>query len=338
MPIIQGRMPIPLILEQKERKKSFLSITNYKIKEEVATRTGYGNALANLAKSEPNILAIDAEVSNSTYSEKVKDKTPKQFIEVYIAEQNMIGMALGLSKKGFNVFASTFAAFLTRAHDQIRMTALSNPNLTVCGSHSGVSVGEDGASQMGLEDIALFRSLPKSIIFYPSDAISAEKLVFLASEIKGLKYIRTTRARTPIIYQPIENFQVGEFKIVRQSKEDDLTLVGAGITLHESLKAHEILKKQNILTSVIDLYCIKPLNIKRLIQFIKQHGNKIIITEDHYKEGGIGEMLAMALANTNIQIKHLSISEIPHSGEMEELLDKYKISAKHIVEAAKMIV
>ncbi len=341
MPNIPSRLPIQIIKQiKKENKNSVPQLTKYKSKEEIATRTAYGNALASLAKSNQRIIAIDGEVSNSTHSEEVKKKTPKQFIEAYIAEQNMIGMSLGLSKKGFNVFASTFAAFLTRAHDQIRMSALSSPNFTICGSHAGISIGEDGASQMGLEDISLFRSLPKSIIFYPSDAISTEKLVHLAANTRGLKYIRTTRPKTPIIYQQTENFPLGDFKILKQSQEDKAVLIGAGITLHESLKAYNILNKNNISLAVIDLYCIKPLETRKLISFIKQHGNKLIITEDHYKEGGIGEAIIseLSLTNTNTQIKHLYIPEIPHSGTMEELLDKYKISARHIVGAVKSLI
>ncbi len=335
IPLIKIKEPPKIMITQF--KISHPKLTNYNSNEQIATRQAYGNTLASLAKLNKNILAVDGEVSNSTHSEKVKEKTPRQFIEAYIAEQNMVGMALGLSKKGFNVFASTFASFLTRAHDQIRMCALSNPNFTICGSHAGVSIGEDGASQMGLEDIALFRSLPNSIILYPSDAVSTEKLTVLAAETNGLKYIRTTRPKTPIIYKLAESFKMGEFKILKQSSQDKIVLIGAGITLHESLKAHELLKKQNINTAVIDLYCIKPLDAKKLINFIKAHGSKIIITEDHYREEGIGEMLSNELKNTNIKIMHLAINEIPHSGRMDELLDKYKISAKWIVEATSML-
>jgi len=332
---------MPKIRIQKAEKIKILyhklllpRFTHYHPLDLVATRKAYGNALANLARSNVNIIAIDGEVSNSTYSEEVKKHIPHQFIEAYIAEQNMIGMALGLSKKGFNVFASSFAAFLTRAHDQIRMTALSSPNLTICGSHAGVSIGEDGPSQMGLEDIALFRSLPGSIILYPSDAISTEKLTHLAVKLKGIKYIRTTRIKTPIIYNSKDNFLVGDFKILKQSNKDKLIMIGAGITLHESLKAHNILKKQNINTAVIDLYCIKPLNIKKLINFIQKHSNRIVITEDHYIEGGIGEAILSAIEDRDIKIKHLAVREIPHSGTKDELLDKYRISAKYIVKTA----
>jgi len=332
MPRINIKKPSKTTLKFKKTK---LQTTKYNLNEQIATRTAYGKALANLALSDSKIIAIDGEVSNSTHSEKVKEKTPKQFIEAYIAEQNMIGMALGLSKKGFNVFASSFAAFLSRAHDQIRMTALSYPNLTISGSHAGVSIGEDGASQMGLEDIAIFRSLPNSIILYPSDSVSTEKLTYLAAKTKGLKYIRTTRPKTPVIYKNNESFALGNFKILKQSQKDKATLVGSGITLHEALKAHNQLKQHNTNTAVIDLYCIKPLKTKKLISFIKKHGNKVIITEDHYKEGGIGETLFSQLANTNIKFKHLAVSDTPHSGTKDELLNKYKISAKHIVNTLK---
>lgn len=311
---------------------------NYKLGDEIATREAYGNALASLAKANSNVLALDGEVSNSTFSEKLKEKTPKQFVECFIAEQNMIGMALGLSKKGFNVFSSSFAAFLTRAYDQLRMSAISKADLTVCGSHAGISIGEDGASQMGLEDIAMFRSLPSSIVFYPSDAVSTEKIVALCSELKGIKYIRTTRPKTPVLYDNKEDFEVGGFKVLREGKKDKAVLIGSGITLHESLKAQEELKKQKIDCAVLDLYCIKPINARKLEQFIKSHGNKVIITEDHHYEGGIGEAVMSALANSGIEISHLAVSVVPHSGKKDELLEKYGINAKAIVNEVKKII
>ena len=307
---------------------------NYKLGELISTRKAYGDSLSLLSEINKNILVLDAEVSNSTFSDEVKLNSRAKFIECFIAEQNMISMALGLSKKGFNIFASTFSCFLSRAHDQLRMASLSNPNLTIIGSHSGVSIGQDGASQMGLEDISMFRSLPNSVIFYPSDAVSTQSLVNLSSQIIGLKYIRTTRGGTSVIYNKNEKFPLGDFKILKSSEKDKLVLVGAGITLHECLKAHEILKQRNVLSSVVDLYCIKPLNSKKLIEFIKSHGNKLIISEDHYKEGGIGEMLSSELKNSGIKIIHLSIKEIPHSGTPEELLEKYRIDSKAIVKSA----
>ncbi len=317
-------------------KKKNLSYTSYKEGDKIATREAYGRALANLAKANPLVIAIDAEVSNSTFAGEVKKVRPKQFIEAYIAEQNMISMSLGLSKKGFNVFASSFSAFLSRAHDQIRMSALSKANFTICGSHSGVSIGQDGASQMGLEDLAIFRDLPNSIIFYPSDAVSTEKLVYLAAKLKGMKYIRTTRPKTLVIYPINEAFSLGDFKVLKSGKQDRIVLIGSGITLHESLKAHEILKVHKINSSVIDLYCIKPLNIKKLSAFIKKHGGKAIVAEDHYEAGGIGEMLASALENSGIQIKSLFVPKIPHSGTPDELLDKCGINARHIAMHARV--
>ncbi len=326
----------PRSVKGRKFEKQKLSLTNYKQDEEKATREAYGDALAALAKSDSKVIAIDGEVSNSTFSEKVKKARPRQFIEAYIAEQNMVGMALGLSVKGFNVFTSSFAAFLSRAHDQIRMAALSNPkSLTFCGSHAGISIGEDGPSQMGLEDLPIFRDLPGSVVFYPSDAVSSAKLTVLSAKLKGIKYIRTTRPKTQILYDNNEDFKVGDFKILKQSKKDKAVLVGAGITTHEALKAHKTLKEQKINTAVIDLYCIKPLNHKKLENFIKKHGNKLIVSEDHYPEGGIGEMLAENLENSGIKIKHLAVRQIPHSGTKDELLDKYGISWKGIVGAVK---
>jgi transketolase len=329
----------PQNVKQKAQAKGKLKLTKYNLNDEIATREAYGNALVNLSVSNPYILAVDAGVSNSTFSKKLKETNPSKFVEAFIAEQNMVGMALGLSKKQFNVFASSFAAFLTRAVDQIRMASLSSPkNLTFCGSHSGVSIGKDGVSQMGLEDISIFRSFPKSIVFYPSDAVSCEKLTIMASKLNGLKYIRTTRPKTKVIYKNNEKFSLGDFKVLKKSSKDKLVIVGAGITLHESLEAYEELKKQNKNIAVIDLYCIKPFNSRKFKSFVKKHGSKLVVVEDHYKEGGIGEMLSEELVNSGIKIKHLSINEIPHSGTKEELLDKYWISLNNIVKEVKKLV
>ncbi|MAG01724.1 transketolase [Candidatus Pacearchaeota archaeon] len=323
----------PKKTNHKFKIKSFKK-NNYHKNRDIATREAYGRALANLAKSDPRILAVDAETGNSTFSNLVKEKTPNQFIQTFIAEQNMIGVSTGLSIKGFRTFPSTFAAFLTRAFDQLRMASISRVNLTICGSHAGVSIGEDGASQMGLEDIAMFRSLRNSNIFYPSDAISCDRLTNTCSRLKGINYIRTTRAKTPIIYNNNEKFKIGEFKILKKSNKDQITLIGSGITLHESLKAHEKLKKKNINSAVIDLYCIKPFNHKKLIDFTKKHGNKIIITEDHHYEGGIGEMLKSGLIDSGIQIKHLAVNRLPHSGTTEELLGFEEIDEYSIIRNA----
>ena len=331
------RISKPRKIKFRSSIKSFKP-NNYNPGDEVSTREAYGKALAKLAERNSSVIATDAEVSNSTKAGEVKKLTPKQFIEGFIAEQNLIGMSLGLSKKGFNVFASSFAAFLSRAHDQIRMAAISSASFTLSGSHAGVSIGEDGASQMGLEDIGMMRSLPDSIVLYPSDAVSTEKLIQLSSKLKkGIRYIRTTRSQTPVLYKNTENFPLGNFKVPFQSRKDKLVVAGSGITTHEAIKAYHELKKKGFNISVVDLYCIKPFNARRFESFIKKHGKKIIIVEDHYKEGGIGEMLAEALENSNIKIKHLAVSEIPHSGTSEQLLDKYKINWKAIVNEAKKI-
>ena len=331
------KMPKIDIIPPPETTYSVKSIPakfqKFKIGEKISVREAYGKTLSSLAKSNSLVIVLDAEVSNSTFADEVKRQEANQFIEMFIAEQNMISVALGLSKKGFNVFASTFAAFLTRAHDQIRMASLSSANFTICGAHAGISIGEDGASQMGLEDISLFRTIPYSKVFYPSDAVSTQALVELASKLPGIKYIRSTRSKLPVIYESNEKFQLGDFKVLKKSNKDKVILIGSGITLHEALKAHEQLKKKNIHSVVIDLYCIKPFNSKKFINFVKEHGNKIIIAEDHYKAGGIGEMISSEIANTDIKIKRLFVSGIVHSGKQEQLLEKYKINSNAIASA-----
>ncbi|MEK6858553.1 MAG: transketolase [Nanoarchaeota archaeon] len=312
--------------------------TSYEPHDLVATREAYGKALARCAVENPSIVALDAEVSNSTYTEKVQERTPHQFVECFIAEQTLISVAHGLSLRRYKPFAATFAAFLTRAHDQLRMTAISNASVTITGSHAGVSIGEDGPSQMGLEDMALFRSLPHTTVFYPSDAIATERIVQLAAQTPGLTYIRTTRAKTPVIYKPKEEFIVNDFKAVHLSNSDSAVLVGAGITLHEALKAHNQLKKQGVSTAVVDVYCIKPFPDAKFIDFAKKHGNRVIVVEDHYYEGGIGEMIAHTLANTGITFKHLAVKNVPYAGTKDELLADAKIDARAIVSATHEMV
>lgn len=320
---------------KKRTGKNKVKIDSYKIGNSVATRDAFGRALVNLCASDKSVLAVDADVANSTRLKFVKGKTPNQFVECYIAEQDMIGVVLGLSKKGFNVFAASFGAFLTRAHDQLRMSALSNADFTINGSHAGVSIGPDGASQMGLEDIAMFRDLPNSIVFYSSDAVSTQKIVHMCNSLKGIKYIRTTRDKTPILYKKNEKFNVGDFKVLKKSNEDRVVLVGSGITVYEALKAYDELKKKKINVAVVDLYCVKPFNGKKFVEFVEKHGKKVIISEDHYPEGGIGEMLSDVLIGTNkkIEVKHLAIREIPHSGKTKELLEKYGIDWKGYVKS-----
>lgn len=336
MPSWAAKIPAPYKKTQSFHKSS--PLTNYDPHEQVATREGYGKALARMAVENQSIIALDAEVSNSTFAEKVKERTPSQFVECFIAEQTLINVAQGLARCGFKPFASTFAAFLSRAHDQLRMAAISGSSFTVCGSHVGVSIGEDGPSQMGLEDIAMFRSLPNTTILYPSDAISAERLVHLAANNHGITYIRTTRPKTPLIYKPKEEFILHDFKVVRLSNSDSAVIIGAGITLHEALKAHDQLKKQGVSTAVLDAYCIKPFPLAKCIEFIKKHGARVVIVEDHYYEGGLGEMISQGLATTAIAFKHLAVKTIPHAGTKEELMADARIDAKAIVTATHELV
>ncbi len=300
----------------------------------VATRHAYGTALERIFPGNPSLVVLDAEVSNSTYSELFQAKHPDRFFEMFIAEQNMVGTALGLSLRGKIPFVSTFAAFLSRAFDQIRMSQYSLANIKFCGSHAGVSIGEDGSSQMGLEDIALFRTLTDSVVLYPSDAVSAEKLVELMAGHRGISYLRTTRKETPILYRNDEAFRIGGCKVLRSSKTDRATLAAAGITVHEALKAYDELKAAGILVRVIDLYSVKPLDTATLVQAAAET-ETVITIEDHHEEGGIGEAVAGALAGRAVRQTLLAVREMPKSGKPGELLDYEGISAAAIVRTVK---
>jgi transketolase len=308
------------------RTKEF--IKNYSIGDKVATRKAYGEALVKIFPEFPDIVVLDAEVSNSTYAEIFKNHYPERFFECFVAEQNMVGMAVGLSLRGKIPFVSTFAAFLTRAFDQIRMAQYSDVNIKFVGSHAGVSIGQDGASQMGLEDIAMMRSILNSVVLYPSDAVSTEKLVKEAAKHKGIVYIRTTRSATPVIYSENEDFPIGGAKVLKASDSDLFTIVGAGITLHEALKVYEELKNKGIYIRVIDLYSVKPLN-KELLKQALSETYAIITVEDHYPAGGIGEAVKSEVSSEKIY--SLSCKKIPRSGNSQELLDYEEISARAIV-------
>lgn len=303
--------------------------------EKIATRKAYGNALVNIFSKYPRMVVLDAEVSNSTFSDVFEKQFPQRFFEMYIAEQNMIGTAIGLSIRGKIPFVSTFAAFLTRAFDQIRMSQYSKSNIKFVGSHSGVSIGEDGPSQMGLEDIAMFRTLLGSVVLYPSDGISTEKLVEEAAKHFGNVYIRTTRMETPIIYSSEDIFKIGGSKIVKESKDDVITVCAAGITLHEALKAYEELKKENIIIRVIDVYSIKPLD-KDSIRKAQKETKAMITVEDHYAEGGLGEAVK-SVASEKIPVYILAVRKMPRSGKPGELLDYEEISSKAIISKVKEI-
>jgi transketolase len=302
--------------------------------EKTATRLAYGNALLSLAKVNPKVVAVDGDVKNSTYADKFFEAFPGRAFQSFIAEQNMIGMGMGLAAKGYLPFMATFAAFLSRAHDQVRMAAYSFSNIKICGSHVGVSIGEDGPSQMGLEDLAMFRPIPGCLVLYPSDAVSSEACVAAAAEHKGLCYIRTSRPATPILYPAGETFPIGGSKVLRKSGTDAVTVVAAGITVHEALKACDALKKEGIGLRVVDAYSVAPLDADGIGREVAATGGRAVVVEDHYPAGGLGEAVAGALAG-KAALVHLCIRELPRSGKPEELLERFGISASHIVRAAK---
>lgn len=306
-------------------------------KDKIATRLAYGQALAALGHVNENVVAIDGDVKNSTYADKFFEAFPARSFQSFIAEQNMIGMGMGFAAKGYIPFMATFAAFLSRAHDQIRMAAYSFSNIKVCGSHVGVSIGEDGASQMGLEDIAMFRSVPEAVVLYPGDAVSAAACVENAARHRGIVYLRMSRPATPVLYGPDEKFAIGGSKVLRRSAHDAVTIIAAGITLHEALKAADELKKEDVAVRVIDAYSVQPLDTDTIRLAVAETKHRAVVVEDHYAGGGLGEAVASALAGC-VQLKHLCIRELPRSGKPEELLDRYGISARRIVAAVKELI
>jgi transketolase len=304
--------------------------------ESTATREAYGDALVKIAEKDPRVIALDGDTKNSTFSEKLLKAHPERFLEMFIAEQNMVGVAAGLAARGKIPFVSTFACFLTRAYDQIRMAGVSQSNVKFCGSHAGVSIGEDGPSQMGLEDLSMFRPVPGSVILYPSDAVSAERLVLEAARHRGICYIRTSRPKTPVLYGNDEQFPIGGSKVVRKSSRDRVTVIGGGITLHEALKAASKLESDGVSIRVIDAYSVKPIDAQTILAAARETGGRIIVVEDHYEQGGIGDAVLGAVGNQAHVVK-LAIREIPRSGPPEALLEKYGISANRIVEAVKAL-
>src|SRR5580700_718382 len=306
----------------------------------VATREAYGVALKRLGAVNPHLVAISGDVKNSTFSEIFQDAYPDHFYQGYIAEQNLVSAGVGLAARGKVPFADTFACFLSRAYDNVRMAAISRANINLCGSHCGVSIGEDGPSQMALEDIAMFRAVNGSEVFYPSDAISTERLTEHMARRAGINYLRTSRPKMPILYSKDEKFPVPGFKVLRQSAQDKATVIGAGVTLHEALKAADQLKSQGIAIRVIDLYCVKPLDGKAIAEQINATGGRLITAEDHWPEGGLGEAVLTALAGEGVsptKFKLIAVTRMPHSGKPDELIEAFGISAKHIVEAVKAI-
>ena len=333
----QLKKPQPFTqIEETSQNSDKSIITEFNIGDEVATREIYGKVLAELALSNPTIYALDGDVKNSTYSQDFLKVYPQRFIECFIAEQNMVSVAVGLSRLGRSPFVSTFAAFFTRAFVQIRMAALSHANIRFVGSHAGVAIGEDGSSQMGLEDIAMFGSLPDSVILQPSDGVSAAKLLEQMSKQSGISYMRTLRSKTPVLYGNDEKFPIGGSKILHQSDADVLTIVATGITVHEALRAYEELKKESILVRVVDCYSLKPIDEKTMQESVKSTQQPILISiEDHFEHGGLGDLVLNAVTKSKAVVHKMAVRHFSHSGKKEELLDDAQISAKYIVEKVK---
>jgi transketolase len=298
---------------------------------EIATREAYGQALVRLGEADPRVMALDGDVKNSTFAERFMQRFPERFVECYIAEQNMVGVAAGLAAQGFVPFASSFACFLERAADQIRMAGISRANVKLCGSHAGVSIGEDGPSQMALEDLAFFRAVPECVIFYPADGVATDAAVQLAAQRKGLVYIRTTRGRTPALYPDETAFTVGGSKVLRRSDHDRLAIVAAGITLHEALAAADELAAGGIAVRVLDLYCVKPVDAAALLEAGRACAQGLLTVEDHYAEGGIGAAVLEAVGEAGIKVHRLAVREIPRSGAPRTLLERYGIGRAAIV-------
>jgi transketolase len=307
--------------------------------DKVPTRLAFGQGLAAVMQRRGDVVALDGEVGNSTHLEEVTKKTPERYFEVYIAEQMLMAGAVGFQVRGWTPFASTFAAFLSRAYDFVRMAVISQAKLCINGSHAGVSIGEDGPSQMALEDLAEFRALGKSVVLYPSDPNQTVKLVDAMADYDGISYLRSSRSATDTIYGPDEEFHIGGAKVVRSSDDDQVTLIGAGVTLHEAIKAADTLAADGIAARVIDLYSVKPVDAETLVAACTATGGRLITVEDHWPEGGIGDAVLDVFADTDERprVVKLAVTHLPGSGKGAELLHDCKIDADAIVEAAKRL-
>jgi len=320
-------LPSQLGLNKRSATITDYEANQYTAGEMISTRDAFGRALVSCGKKNPSVVAIDADVKNSTMTEYFFREFPERAFQSFIAEQNMVGMAVGFSALGFTPFVATFSTFLTRAHDFIRMAQYSRANIKLVGSHAGISIGPDGPSQMGLEDIPMFLSMPGAVVLYPSDAVSTDYLVREMSKHKGISYLRTTRGKTPVIYDKAEQFPIGGLKVVRQDEKDRTLVVTAGITLHEALKAYDLLKERDIFIRVIDLYSLQPLDAGSLRKHAQQCNNKVIAVEDHYCS-----VFASILSTVLRDVCYLCVSDIPRSGKPEELLKHYGIDAASIVQ------
>jgi transketolase len=321
---------------QREPSPGPIPPPDYKMGESVATREAYGTGLAKLGLADQRVVALDADVKNSTFSERFEKVVPERFYQCFIAEQLMIGASMGLASRGAIPFPSTFACFLSRAYDLVRMAGISRLDVKMAGSHAGVSIGEDGPSQMALEDLAMMRAVEGCAVLYPCDAVSTERLLALMAAYPGPAYMRTTRPKTPVIYGLDETFEIGGLKVLRRSDRDVATLIGGGVTVFEALKAHEQLQREGIAVRVIDLYSLQPIDGAALVAAGQQTG-RLITVEDHYPAGGIGEAVAGAVAAHGIPVHQLAVRGTPYSGSPEELLETFGISASAIVRAVKSV-
>jgi transketolase len=330
----------PDAFQRKQRESQPLELPRYDVGDEVATRKAYGDALVAIGKADGNVVALDGEVSNSTYADEFAKEIPERYFEVYIAEQQLLAACVGLQVRGWKPFGSTFAAFLSRAYDFTRMAAISRANIRLSGSHAGVSIGEDGPSQMALEDLAAFRAVHSSTVLYPCDANQTAKLVATMADLEGISFIRTTRGATPVIYDADEDFPIGGSKVVRSSVDDEVTIVAAGITLHEALEAADELAQDGIGARVIDLYSVKPVDVAGLREAAEATQGRVITVEDHWPEGGIGEavLAAFAEAEDRPRVEILAVRDMPGSGKPDELLAAAGIDAAHIADAARQLV
>jgi len=332
---LAAQIPKPTSTPRAVAAPKPVAAPDYKMGDLVATREAFGTALAKLGVADTRVVALDADVKNSTFSDRFEKVAPERFFQNFIAEQVMVGAAMGLAARGAIPFPSTFACFLSRAADFVRMAAISNVGIKLTGSHAGVSIGEDGPSQMALEDLAMYRAEPNYTVLYPCDAVSAERLLALMAYHPGPAYMRTSRPKTPVIYTNDEMFTIGGLKVLRESAADVATVIGAGITVFEALKAYDTLKAGGTAIRVIDLYSVQPIDAAALIAAGKATGGHLMTVEDHYSAGGIGDAVAEAVADADLTVHRLAVREIPRSGKPEELVERFGISATHVVDAVQ---
>jgi len=337
--LVRGPLPDQAAPARDRGASDQVKLPTYELGRKLATRKAYGDALAALG-ARRDVVAMDGEVSNSTFADEFAQAYPERYFEMYIAEQQLVAAAVGFSVRGYRPFASTFAAFFTRAYDFIRMAAISQADICLVGSHAGVEIGADGPSQMALEDLAMLRAVHGSTVLYPSDATSTAALVQAMADLAGIAYMRTTRGAYPVLYDATEDFPVGGSKVLRQADDDQVTLIGAGVTLHACLTAADQLKEEGISARVIDLYSVKPVDTATLTAAAAATGGRLVLVEDHHPEGGLGSAVIDALTGagrTDLAVAHLAVREMPGSGTGTELLDAAGISADHIAAAARQL-